>query len=147
MAKKNASVERFRLLTEELKKAVHQNAVAELNRQATILKDTIAAVAPVYQGEDEDVESGALKVSVNLVPDKRKDTVVRVVAGGPLTTRFSGSSKPYDYARANEFGTVAMRAQPFFFPTYRLMKKRMISTMKRRITAQIKRYSAEGKNV
>lgn len=137
----NASVERFRLLTEELKREVHANAVAELNRQAELLRQSIESVAPVYQGEPlPGTEPGALKTTVKLIPDRSKDTVVRVVAGGPETTR--EGRKPYDYSRAVEFGTVEMAARPFFFPTYRLMKKRMISTMKRRITASIKKYSA-----
>jgi HK97 gp10 family phage protein len=139
-----SSLERFRKLTDDMKKTVHVEAVAELNRQAALLKETIQAVAPVAP-----VEGGELKTSVRLIPDRSKDTIVRVVAGGELTTRPSISSTPFDYARADEFGTQKMAAQPFFFPTYRLMKKRIIAAMKRRITRNIKKYSAEqgGANV
>jgi HK97 gp10 family phage protein len=138
---RNVSVERFRALTEEMKQEVHVDAVKELNRQAAILKETIQAVAPVYQGPAE--TGGELKTSVRLIPDRSKDTIVRVVAGGELTIRPSISTQPYDYARADEFGTQKMAAQPFFFPTYRLMKKRIIRAMKSRITRNIKKYSAE----
>lgn len=138
---KNVSVERFRKLTEDLKKEVHALAVAELNRQASDLAETMKAIAPVYEGDDPDVRAGALKESVRLIPDKRRDTLVRVVAGGTLTTARAASGT-YDYARANEFGTQEMRPQPFFFPTYRLKKKKMIAAMKRRITASIKKRSA-----
>lgn len=142
----NKSVERFRALTLEMQKEVHANAVAELNRQAELLKTLIESVAPVYQGEPiPGVEPGALKSTVYLVPDRSKDTVVRVVAGGPKTT--TKTERPFDYSRAVEFGTQNMPAHPFFFPSYRLSKKRMISAMKRRIAANIKKYSAEGKNV
>lgn len=140
---KNISVERFKKLTEDMQKEVHELAVLELNAQAQDLAHTIAAVAPVYQGiSAEGVVSGALKHSVRVVPGE-KDTIVRVVAGGELTTRPSVSAKPFDYARADEFGTVKMAAHPFFFPTYRLMKKRIIAGMKRKITASIKKRSAE----
>lgn len=140
----NISVERFRKLTEDLKKDVHDNAVAELNRQATLLAQTIQGVAPVYSGPPlEGVDPGALKTTVNVVPDRSKDTVVRVVAGGAATTRKGGQRKDFDYSRAVEFGTQNMKPEPFFFPTYRLMKKRMIAAMKRRIVANIKKYSAE----
>lgn len=140
----NKSVERFKALTEEMKRTVRQEAIAELNRQASILRDTIQAIAPIYQGPPVGgVQPGALKTSVKLVSDKSKSTVVRIVAGGVLTVRPSISGKPYDYARADEFGTQQMAAQPFFFPTYRLMKKRIISAMKRRVAANIKKYSAE----
>jgi HK97 gp10 family phage protein len=139
---KNASVERFRLLSEKLKNDVHVEAVRELYNQANNLKETIEQVAPVYTGPPlPGVEPGALKSTVNTVPDRRKDTIVRVVAGGKATT--TSGVRPFDYSRAVEFGTVEMKAEPFFFPTYRLMKKRMIAAMKRRITATIKKYSAQ----
>ncbi len=135
---KNISVERFKKLTEELQKEVHVLAVAELNAQAQDLAQTIASIAPIYQGPPGvDVSPGALKSTVHVVPGK-KDTQVRIVAGGKETTH-----QGYDYARAVEFGTVHMKPQPFFFPTYRLRKKKIIAAMKRKITASIKKRSAE----
>jgi len=130
----NKSVERFKLLTDDLKKEVHDQAVNELNAQARDLADLMISVAP----HDE----GNLQHSVRIVPGK-KDTIVRIVAGGSLTIRRSVSSKPFDYARADEFGTVKMPARPFFFPTYRLRKKKIIAAMKRKIAASIKKRSAE----
>jgi HK97 gp10 family phage protein len=139
----NVSVQRFIKLTADLKLRVHADAVNELRDQAAALAQTIEQVAPVYQGPPEaGVQPGALKHSVRVVPDRSKDTIVRVVAGGQQTIRPSVSSTPYDYARADEFGTQKMRAHPFFFPTYRLMKKRIIAGMRRRITADIKQVSA-----
>jgi HK97 gp10 family phage protein len=131
----NQSVLRFRKLTEDLKAEVHKEAVAELNAQGDDLVRKMVLAAP----HDE----GNLEHSVRKVPDRTKDTVIRIVAGGRLTIRPSVSSKPFDYARADEFGTVKMTARPFFFPTYRLTKKKMISAMKRRITKAIKSRSAE----
>jgi HK97 gp10 family phage protein len=139
----NVSVERFKRLTQELKIQVHQTAVIELNKQAQDLAQTIAAVAPVAAGiTAEGVVSGALKHSVRVIPDRNKDTIVRVAAGGELTTRPSVSTRPYDYARADEFGTQKMAPHPFFFPTYRLLRKRMVAAMRRKITANIKKVSA-----
>lgn len=141
---KNVSVERFRKLTEELRREVRALAVAELSAQANDLAQTIKAVAPVYKGPpDFDIEPGALKNSVRVIQDRRRDTVVRVAAGGEMTFRMSPSGVGYDYARAVEFGTSGMAAEPFFFPTYRLRKKKMIAAMKRKITASIKKRSAE----
>lgn len=134
----NKSVERFKKLTEDLQKEVHVLAVAELNAQAKDLAETIASVAPVYTGPPEaGIVPGALKSTVRVVPGKT-DTQVRIVAGGKETTH-----QGYDYARADEFGTVHMKPQPFFFPTYRLRKKKIIAAMKRKITASIKKRSAE----
>lgn len=130
----NANVERFRKLTDQLKQEVFDAAVAELNTQAEVLRQAIEDVAPR--------EKGVLAHSVRKIPGD-KITQVRVVAGGQKTVRPSISSTPYDYARADEFGTVKMAARPFFFPTYRLMKKKIIAAMKRRITASIKKRSVE----
>lgn len=126
----NLSVQRFRKLTDDLKDEVHALAVAELNSQANQLADMIRSVAP--RGE-----TGQLEHSVRVVPGN-KDTIVRVVAGAPSTVKAG-----YQYPRADEFGTVKMRPNPFFFPTYRLRKKTIISSMKRKITASIKKRSAE----
>lgn len=128
------SLERFRKLTEDLRNEVRREAVAELNKQAGELATLIESVAPF--------EEGTLKTTVRVIPDRKSDTVVRVVAGGRKTIRLSVSSKPYDYARADEFGTVNMKPRPFFFPTYRLRKKKIISAMKRNITKSIKKRSA-----
>lgn len=135
MARKpNQSVERFKKLTKDLQKEVHDAAVAELNSQGDTLVSQMIAAAP----ED----TGNLSHSVRKIAGK-SDTQIRIMAGGVLTIRPSVSSKPFDYSRADEFGTRNMPAKPFFFPTYRLMKKKMISSMKRKITASIKKRSAE----
>lgn len=130
----NKSVERFRRLTLDLQREVHDGAVKELNAQADELANLIESVAPRHEG--------TLAHSVRVIPGKA-DTQVRIVAGGKETIRPAISSKPYDYARADEFGTINMPASPFFFPTYRLRKKKIISGMKRRITKAIKERSAE----
>ncbi|OYU91866.1 MAG: hypothetical protein CFE29_03180 [Bradyrhizobiaceae bacterium PARB1] len=131
---KNQSVERFKRLTRDLMAEVLDEAVKELNAQGDDLVKAIESVAPV--------DEGGLKTSVRKIPGK-KVTQIRIVAGGVLTTRPSISSKPFDYARADEFGTEKMQPKPFFFPTYRLKKKEMVSAMKRKVTASIKKRSAE----
>jgi HK97 gp10 family phage protein len=131
----NVSVERFRALTAQMKQQVFDDAAAELDRQADLLLQLMESVAP--RGE-----TGDLLHSIRKVDGKTK-LIKRLVAGGQLTIRHSVSSKPYDYARADEFGTVNMKAKPFFFPTYRLRKKKVVAAMKRKLTATIKRYSAE----
>src|SRR5262249_55130920 len=101
---------------------VFADAVVELNTQAGALVALIRSVAP--RGR-----TGDLVQSIRTEQGKRP-TVVRVVAGGALTTAQAGASQPYDYSRAVEFGTEHTPAQPFFFPTYRLTRKRMVSAMR-----------------
>lgn len=130
----NLSVERFRKLTEQLKKQVSEDAIKELDSQVDSLVNLMESVAPS--------DKGVLRHTIKKVPGKSK-TQVRIVAGGRETVRPSVSSKPYDYARADEFGTQTMAARPFFFPTYRMRKKKIIAAMKRKLTATIKKYSAQ----
>lgn len=131
----NASVQRFQSLTEKLKAEVRSEAIAELNSSGDQLVRNIEAVAPVGA-------TGNLVHSVRKIPSKNA-TQIRIVAGGRLTVRDAVSAKPYDYARADEFGTVNMPAKPFFFPTYRLLKPSIVRRMKRRLTAAIKKRSAQ----
>lgn len=135
MASRNVSLDRFRKLTDDLKREVLEIAVSELNVQADGLVATMESVAP--RGE-----TGDLIHSIKKIPGK-SPTQVRILAGGQETVRESVSSKPYDYSRADEFGTQKMKARPFFWPSYRLKKKRMIAAMKRKLTAAIKKRSAE----
>ena len=89
--------------------------------QASLVASEIKSVAPV----DESAETpGALKASVRVErgkPTAKKAFVVNVKAGGVLTRK--GGGKPYDYARAQEFGTQDQPAHPFFFPIWRARKK------------------------
>jgi len=129
MVSKN--VRAFQELTEELKQEVRVAAIDQLQIEGENLRSAIEDVAPR--------ERGVLAHTVRMIPGS-KPTQVRVVAGGRPTT--TPQKRPYDYARADEFGTVDMQARPFFFPTYRLMKKKIIASMKRRITKNIKARSA-----
>lgn len=131
----NKSVEAFRRLTVEMQRAIFDDAVGELNDQADTLVKMMQAV--VKHGP-----TGNLAQSIRKEPGK-KETVVVVRAGGASTTTEVSGGKPYDYARAVEFGTQHMTAEPFFFPTFRLMRKKLRSSMRRKITKRIKEYSAE----
>lgn len=131
-----SSVQRFKQLTQELQREVRKDAIVELNAAADELVEQMRSAAP--QGP-----TGNLKRSIRKEPGKR-DTVVRILAGGPLTTveARKGSGAPYDYSRAVEFGTQQAPAHPFFFPSYRLRRKTIRAKLKRKITADIKRRSA-----
>jgi HK97 gp10 family phage protein len=130
----NKSVLAFRKLTVDLQRDIFNDAVAELETQADSLVTTMKSV--VVHGPTSNLAN-----SIRKEPGK-KETIVVVRAGGATTT-VAHAGKSYDYARAVEFGTEHVSAQPFFFPTYRLMKKKMRSAMSRKITKRIKQYSAE----
>lgn len=131
----NKSVEAFRKLTVDMQTQIYSDAIGELNATADNLVGMMKSI--VKHGP-----TGHLANSIRKQPGS-KPTIVRVMAGGAATTRQGGHGKPYDYARAVEFGTEHMPAEPFFFPTFRLMRKSMRDSMRRKISQRIKQYSAE----
>lgn len=131
----NKSVLAFRKLTVDMQRQIFNDAVAELDAQADGLVQTMRSV--VVHGPTSNLANSIRKEA------GKKETVRVVRAGGATTTTQIAGGKSYDYARAVEYGTEkGIQAQPFF-PTYRLMRKKMRSAMRRKITKTIKRYSAE----
>lgn len=91
------------------------------------------------------VDSGDLQLSIRQEPGAN-DLAIVVRAGGEMTTREvrAGSGVEYDYAFANEHGTVEMPEQPFFWPSYRSVKKRAKSRASRAIRKGVRRAIAGG---
>lgn len=56
-------------------------------------------------------------------------------------TIYAGNDKAY-YARWQEFGTKTHRAQPYFFPAYRAIRKRIRSRVTRAINKAAKKAAA-----
>ncbi|QBX38668.1 HK97 gp10 family phage protein [Brevundimonas sp. S30B] len=115
---------RMKAIPAEVKKA----ARAQLRANAEELVETIKRFAPE--------EDGALRNSVRQQDVSTSTRIARrVQAGGALTTkpvRKSEKGAPtYDYALAQEFGTERMPANPFFWPAWRLLRRRMRSRMTR----------------
>lgn len=105
------------------------NAQSAIAASAQELAGAIRSRAPI--------KSGNLARSVAAVA--LKSGGFRVQAGGDLTTREvrKGSGKPYDYARAVEFGTVNEKAHPFFYNTYRARKAGIKRKVKKAMTDAI----------
>lgn len=75
------------------------------------------------------VESGALRASIGWTFGKApKGSMVLAEAGSDDTDLrvvvFAGNDRAF-YARWQEFGTVKMAANPFFFPSYRANRRRI----------------------
>jgi hypothetical protein len=76
-------------------------------------------------------DEGVLAASIRLETEEPRRVKIR--AGGPTTTRpvRNGVTAKYDYALAQEFGTKEHPANPFFYPTWRLLRKRARSRINR----------------
>lgn len=88
-------------------------------------------------------EDGVLASTIDMTEDPGLLRVT-LVAGGRATTRpvRDGADAEYDYAFAQEFGTQKMPANPFFFPGYRLGKKRAKSRISRAIGKAARKVAA-----
>lgn len=109
-----ASVQALKAELKSRSEKLKANASSAIEHAAQDLAGAIRARAKV--------RSGDTAKSVQAV--KLQSGGWRVQAGGDLTTKEvrKGSGVTYDYTRAEEFGTVHMKAQPFFFNTYRAKK-------------------------
>jgi HK97 gp10 family phage protein len=133
--------------------------IAALNRKLTVTipaKVEAATKKAMEKGADElvgmmkrlvPVDQGDLRDSVGWTwGDPPKGAVVIAKSEpdsrGLKITVYAGNVKAY-YARWVEFGTVKMSAQPFFFPSYRAMRKRIKSRITREMKKAIRSESAE----
>lgn len=129
---RNLSVEQLQQLLSRIPPAVATELKLVPREQAELLAGVMRRA--VHTGQDGVHE---LRDSIR-VEDGRTPLRVLVKAGGPMTTRQDRSSGAfYDYALANEFGTYKMTPRPFFWPSYRLMKKQIRAAMQRRAKAAI----------
>lgn len=91
-------------------------------------KDMVAsAVVLAPRGETGDLQA-SIRWGKGAGP-----TAYIVEAGGPLTTK-----NGYDYSIGVEFGTRDTKAQPFFWPAYRLNRRRFRGRITRAINKAIK---------
>lgn len=84
------------------------------------------------------VDSGTLRDSIRKEPGAN-DLAVVVTAGGEATTKAARAGQgEYDYALGVEFGTVDTPEQPFFWTSYRAVKKRAKSRASRAVRKAVK---------
>lgn len=130
---KNLSVQQFRQLMDRIPKAVAEELQGAVFGAAGELRDAIRRAVP--KGIDGVHE---LEQSVR-VEEGRHPLRAEVKEGGLLTTRQvrQGVNATYDYALGTEHGNERVPAQPHFFPTYRLMRKRLRSKIARKVKPAI----------
>lgn len=99
--------------------AAAQTAIqASLEKSAEEMAATARALAPVRDGD--------LKASIK-------------IAKGDLTVRVSAGGNRAWYAPLVEYGTKFMAARPFWWPSWRLMRRRIRSRTIRSINQELKK--------
>jgi len=164
---RTTSLDRFKRLTEDLQKECLQVAKTELTGQADKLVDTMKNAAPV--SHDPRDNPGALRKSIawtfGVPPKTRATGAFRPTRSSTGMNVYAGDDVAF-YARWVEFGTAPHSlskgsdrsrkkyqsegtqhpgavAKPFFWPSYRLMKKSIRGAVKRKLAASIKKRSAQ----
>lgn len=114
-------------------------AVVKREVNAAIEKDAREWVALAYTLAPKDPADGTfLAPSIRHYETETGGQVVQ--AGAEPTTKpvKSGQSPEVDYAVLQEFGTEEMRPSPFFWPAYRLLKKKFKSRRQRALSKAFK---------
>lgn len=106
----------------------------EARREIGVALDTSAAEVVNVARSMAPSEDGTLRESIRQEPGAHE--LQRVIeAGGPTTTRpvREGQSPVYDYANAAEWGTAEQPAQPYFYPAWRLARRRAKNRISRAV--------------
>lgn len=114
-------------------------AVVKRELNAAIEKDAQEWVAASKLLAPKDPKDGIhLEPSIRHHKTETGGQIVR--AGGEATTKpvKDGKSPTVDYAVAQEFGTEKMPPSPFFWPVYRLLRKKFKSRRQRALTKAFK---------
>jgi HK97 gp10 family phage protein len=127
--------------------AIPKEARAEihkaLDKSATEMVETAQSFAPV--------KTGALRNSIGKTfgeyaadnPNVRGVTAGGGVGDPDLTVTIHAGDQEAYYAAFVEFGTKAAPAHPYFFPAWRLLKKRVLSRIKRATTKAAKKVAGQ----
>lgn len=127
----SAQTDRLKRRMQAIPAAVRAAVRPALVRSADELADRMKTLVPV--------EDGTLRSSIRTEPGK-DELSIKVAAGGPLTTKpvRDGADASYDYALGQEYGTQDMPANPFFWPAYRLSRKRIRNRLRRAIRKAVR---------
>jgi HK97 gp10 family phage protein len=111
---------------------VREAAQRKIDENAAELVSLQKSLAPEDQGE--------LVASIRYHPYASGLIGGLVLAGGEKTTRpvRNGVSVSFDYALAQEFGTEDLPPSPFFYPPYRINRRKYSSRVTRAISKAIR---------
>lgn len=129
--------------------ARHNNGLADFKRRlAAIPKAIKLAVEPALDASADEMVTAQRSLAprddgdlINSIKWRRDGELRReITAGGPTTTRpvRKGLDADYDYALAMEFGTREIPAHSFFWPGYRLTRKKTRARIRRAVTKAVK---------
>jgi HK97 gp10 family phage protein len=129
-------VKRLNAIPAQVKAAV----VPTLMASATEIQDAMKTLVPV--------RTGALRDSIVVTPPGQTTPAYSEPGGGHTVPEnavaITAGSSAVRYGHLVEYGTEHMHAEPFFWPAYRLFKKRAATRIKRAISKSVKDAYSNG---
>jgi HK97 gp10 family phage protein len=125
----SAQLDRLRRRLDAIPKGVKQAVQPALQKSGDELAGTMRSLAP----ED----TGALKASITVTPAGQSTPPYSQPGGSTVVPEnavaITAGNSEVRYAHLQEYGTAHTPAHPFFWPAYRLLKKRIQNRLKRSI--------------
>lgn len=138
MAIKVQGVDKLRRKLRELPDAMEREIFSQFEKGAIQVTGMMRSLAPI--------DDGALRASIGWGWGEPGSADKSMPKPGGVFTRLSiwaGDAKAF-YARWVEFGVIGRAAQPFFFPAWRSMRKKVMAANKRAMSKVAKRIAAGG---
>ena len=123
-------------LRDEIIRTLEQNAeelVAEMKQNAPELSGTLRESIGWTWG---DAPAGSMAIGTVRGGDEALQ--ITIYAGNEKTIVKNKSGGKFQLAKLQEFGTKNMAANPFFYPVYRLRKRRLKSRLTRKVNKVIR---------
>lgn len=130
----SAQLDRLRKRLDTIPQGVKEAVQPALVRSGAALSNRMKQLAPL--------DTGALKGSIAVTPAGQQ-TPPYSQPGGSMTVPENAvavtvGNADVRYAHLQEYGTAQAPAHPFFWPAYRLLKKRIANRLKRAISKAVK---------
>ena len=124
-------------LTKRIPKHVREAMRGAMEQGAAETVAMMKRLVPVQTGTLRDSigwtwgDAPAGSITIGTVGGGRKYATMRIVIYAGNEQTMVGNRKQFQLARIQEFGTQAMSANPYFFPSWRTMKRRVRSRITR----------------
>jgi HK97 gp10 family phage protein len=130
----SAQITRLQRRLEAIPESVREAVKPALAKSADELADAMKSLAPEDTGALKD--SIAITLPGETTPAYSQPGGSRVAADNEVIVTVGNHA--VRYAHLVEYGTVHAHAQPFFWPAFRILKKRIESRIKRSISKAVK---------
>lgn len=124
---RSAQLSRLSKKLEAMPERVRESVAPAFEKSGNELVGTMRHLAPE--------ETGALERSITMTPGGQATPPYSQPGGSHMVpvgaVAITAGNAEVRYAHLQEYGTTEARAQPFFWPAYRLLRKRMVNRTKR----------------